>query len=104
MIILLNFSPNYKSEKIIFNVSAVEKGKFSLFQNRTPHFSFLFSSPANIAYTMLQAVNLLDFYLEVTGGAVLIRKTEVEETQIQSTFRLRIPSRFFCAQITLRRC
>ena len=27
------------------------------------------------------------FYLEVTGEAVLIRKTEVEETQFQSTFR-----------------
>ena len=32
------------------------------------------------------------FYLEVTGGAVLIRKTVVEKTQFQSTFRSRIPS------------
>ena len=31
-------------------------------------------------------------YLEVTGEAVLIRKTEVVETQFQSTFRSRIPS------------
>ena len=32
------------------------------------------------------------FYLEVTGGAVLIRKTVVEETQFQYTFWSRIPS------------
>ena len=32
------------------------------------------------------------FYVEVTGGAVLIRKTVVEETQFQSTFRSRILS------------
>ena len=31
-------------------------------------------------------------YLEVTGGAVLIRKTQVEETHFQSTFRSRIAS------------
>ena len=32
------------------------------------------------------------FYLEVTGEAVLISKTEREETQFQSTFRSQIPS------------
>ena len=32
------------------------------------------------------------FCLEVTGEVVLIRKTEVEETQFQSTFRSRTPS------------
>ena len=33
------------------------------------------------------------FYLEVTGGAVLIliRKTEVEETQFQFTYRSQFP-------------
>ena len=32
------------------------------------------------------------FYLEVSGGAVLIRKIVVEGTQFQSKFRSRIPS------------
>ena len=32
------------------------------------------------------------FYLEVTGEAVLIGKTEIEEMQFQSTFWLQIPS------------
>ena len=32
------------------------------------------------------------FYLELTGEAVLVKKTEVEETQFQSTFLSRIPS------------
>ena len=35
---------------------------------------------------------MLDFLSRSDGGAVLIRKTEVEETQSQSTFRLQTPS------------
>ena len=47
------------------------------------------------------------FCLGVTGKAVLIRKTKVEETQFQTTFRSQIPSlqsARFRDLIPLRRC